>query len=59
MDTLYIESDYIKNMLKDDTTKNNDTIKDIEQILKDAYELLKISTITYEEYKDFLLNFYT
>ena len=49
MKTLYEESEYIKNMLEDEIDKN------VENILKDAYELLKIS-ITYEKYIKWLMN---
>ncbi len=56
MDKLRIESEYIKNMLEDEINKDN-IYGNIEQILKDAYDLLQISlTMSYEEYKDCLIN---
>ncbi len=56
MGKLHIESEYIKNMLEDEINKD-DIYSNIEQILKDAYNLLQISlTMSYEEYKNCLIN---
>jgi len=49
MEELREESEYIKNLLEDDMNTN------VEEILKTAYDLLKLS-ITYKEFKNILLN---